>query len=76
MFRVPWITLILFALICLSPIGQEVYRSLHSGEQLSRSMSQIVLMIYLPIVGLLILAEAGIRLLTLRRRRNNDNGVT
>jgi hypothetical protein len=76
MFRVPWITLILFALICVSPIGQEIWRSLHSGEQLSRSMAQIVLMIYLPIIGLLILAEAGIRLLILRRRRNTDNGVT
>ncbi len=69
MFRVPWITLLLFALLCVSPIGQEIYRSLHSGEQLARSMSQILLMIYLPIIGLLILAEAGIRILILRRRR-------
>ena len=75
MFRVPWITLSLFALICISPLGQEVYGSLHSGEQLARSMSQILLMIYLPIIGLLILAETGIRFLILRRRRRTDNAA-
>ena len=75
MFRVPWITLLLFALICISPIGREVYGSLHSGEQLARSMAQILLMIYLPIIGLLILAEAVIRFLILRRRRKNDPAV-
>jgi hypothetical protein len=72
MFRVPWITLVLFALVCISPLGQEIWRSLHSGEQLSRSMAHIVLIIYLPVAGLAMLAETVIRILILRRRRNND----
>ena len=70
MFRVPWITLVLFTLVCISPIGQEVWRSLHSGEQLARSMAQIVLIIYLPVAGLAMLAKTIIRILILRRRRN------
>lgn len=61
MVRVPWISLVLVALVCLSPLGQEVYRGLQSGEQLSRSMSQIVLLIYGPILILIVLAEWGIR---------------
>ena len=75
MFRVPWITLVLFALICVSPLGQEIYHSLHSGEQLARTLAQAVLLIYLPIIGLLILAETGIRFLILRRRRKTGNAV-
>ncbi|MET0276975.1 MAG: hypothetical protein ABW198_01475 [Pseudorhodoplanes sp.] len=75
MFRVPWITLALFALICVSPLGQDLWRSLHSGEQLARSMAHIVLMIYLPLAGLAILAETGIRIFILRRRRNRDKAA-
>jgi hypothetical protein len=69
MNRVPWISLVLVVLICVSPLGQEVYRGLSSGEQLSRSMSQIVILIYGPILLLIVLAEWGIRMWINARRR-------
>jgi hypothetical protein len=66
----PWITIILVILIAVSPLGQEVYRGLHSGGQLARSMSQVIIFIYGPILLLIVLAEWGIRLwITTRRRK-------
>jgi hypothetical protein len=70
MTRWPWITIALVILIAASPLGQEVYRGFHSGEQLSRSMSQIVIMIYGPILALIVLTEWGIRMWINARRRN------
>jgi hypothetical protein len=69
MTRWPWITIGLVILVAASPLGQEVYRGLHSGEQLARSMSQIVIFIYGPILLLIVLAEWGIRLWINARRR-------
>ena len=69
MFRVPWISLVLIVLICVSPLGQEVFRGLASGEQLARSMSQLAILIYAPILLLIVLAEWGIRLWINARRR-------
>ncbi len=71
----PWITLVLAALICVSPLGQEVYRGLHSGEQLARSMARIVLIVYGPIALLVALLETGIRIFILRRRNNRAKPV-
>jgi hypothetical protein len=50
-------------------LGQEVYRGIHSGEQLARSMSQVIIFIYGPILLLIVLAEWGIRLWINTRRR-------
>lgn len=77
MIRLPWTSLVLVVLICVSPLGQEVYRGLSSGEQMARSMSQIVVMIYGPILLLIVLAEWGIRMWINARRRKaaNSNGV-
>jgi hypothetical protein len=75
MIRVPWISLVLVGLICVSPLGQEVYRGLHSGEQLARSMSQIVIMIYGPILLVIVLAECGIRIWINARRRKAANST-
>lgn len=69
MFRVPWISLALVVLVCVSPLGQEVYRGLLSGEQLARSMSRIVILIYGPILLLVVFAEWGIRVWINARRR-------
>ena len=68
MTRWPWITAIFAVVVLLSPIGQEVYSSLQSGEQLARSMAQIVVIIYAPILLALIVIEWGIRVF-LRARR-------
>jgi hypothetical protein len=69
MIQMPWISLVLAVLICASPLGQEVYRGLSSGEQLARSMSQIVIFIYGPILLLIVLAEWGIRMWINARRK-------
>jgi hypothetical protein len=69
MTRWPWITLTLVVLVLVSPLGQEVYSGLHSGEQLARSMSRIIIMIYGPILLALVAIEWGIRVF-LRARRN------
>ncbi|HWV51253.1 hypothetical protein [Pseudorhodoplanes sp.] len=67
MIRLPWISLVL---VCVSALGQEVYRGLSSGGQLARSMSQIAILIYGPILLLIVLAEWGIRMwLNVRRRK-------
>ena len=68
MTRWPWITLTLVVFVLISPPGQQVYSGLHSGEQLARSMSQIVVIIYAPILLALIVIEWGIRVF-LRARR-------
>lgn len=77
MIRLPWTSLVLVVLICVSPLGQEVYRGLSSGEQMARSMSQIVVMIYGPILLLIVLAQWGIRMWINARRRKaaKSNGV-
>ena len=75
MTRWPWITIGLAILVAVSPLGQEVYRGLHSGEQLSRSMSQIVIIIYGPILLLIVLAEWGIRMWINARRRKAENST-
>jgi hypothetical protein len=69
MIRVPWISLLLVAAVCVSPLGQEVYRGLGSGEQLARSMSQALILIYGPVLLLFVLAECGIRIWINARRR-------
>jgi hypothetical protein len=75
MFRVPWISLALVVLVCVSRLGQEVYRGLFSGEQLARSMSQIVIFIYGPILVLIVLVECGIRVWISARRRKAANST-
>jgi hypothetical protein len=75
MIRVPWISLVLVVLVCVSPLGQEVYRGLNSGEQLARAMSQIIVFIYGPILLLIVLAECGIRLWINARRRKPANST-
>jgi hypothetical protein len=69
MTRWPWITIALVILIAMSPLGQEVYRGLNSGEQLARSMSQTIIFIYGPILLLIVAAEWGIRMWISSRRR-------
>jgi len=76
MTRWPWITLTLIVLILLSPIAREVYSGLHSGEQLARSMSQIVLLIYGPILVALVVIEWGIRVFLRARRATRSSEPT
>ena len=61
MRRWPWIMTIIIAVLVVSPLGQDVYRSLHSGEGLSRNIAQIALIVYGPILLVLALLEWLIR---------------
>ena len=64
---VPWISFLTALLVVVSPLGQEVIHGLSSGEQLSRSLSQLLLMIGLGGLALLTLIELAVRIYFTRR---------
>ena len=64
---VPWISLLIAVVVVLGPPGQEVIRGLSSGEQLARSMSQLVLMIAGVVLALLVIIELALRIYFKRR---------
>jgi hypothetical protein len=60
MQRLPWISVVLSMLVMLSPPGQEIFHSaFYSGEQLARSMGQLVLYI----MGAIMLGAVGLECL-------------
>jgi len=49
---VPWFTLVAAALVAVSPLGQDVYRSSFvSGEAISNSIGQFLLLVMLAIAA-------------------------
>ena len=69
MRHVPWITLAATIVFFLLPFGRDLlYLVFVSGEQLSNSLAQFMLMVVAGIVLALALLEWGVKLL-LRRRR-------
>ena len=69
MARWPWITGVAAAIAAISPFGQEVLRgSFLSGEQLARSISQLVLMAGIAILVALAVIEWLVRVVLVRRR--------
>lgn len=74
MGRWPWITTVLTVVAALSPPGQEVISSsLFSGEQLSRSIGQFLLICALGIVVVLgVLEWLILRIIRDRRARSGN----
>ena len=69
MRHVPWITLAATVVFFLIPFGRDLlYLAFVSGEQLSNSIAQFMLLVILGIVIALALLEWGVKFL-LRRRR-------
>ena len=67
--RLPWITTLLWAMLALSPFGQDVFRSAFlSGEDLSRGIWQPLYCSALAVAALTIGLEALVRHLVWRRR--------
>jgi hypothetical protein len=64
---VPWISLLIAIAVVLGPPGQEVIRGLSSGEQLSRSISQAVIMVAGVVLVLLAVIELAVRIYFKRR---------
>jgi hypothetical protein len=63
--------------VAVAALGQEVYHGAFvSGEQLSRSISQFMLMVGVAIFAGLALIEWLIKWLLARRRAAKDNAVT
>lgn len=69
MTRLPWITGIVAAVVLVSPLGQSVlHGSFLSGEQLARSISQLVLIAGIAILVALAVIEWLVRVVLVRRR--------
>ena len=66
---VPWFTLVAAALAAVSPLGQDVYRSaVVSGEAISNSIGQFLLLVMLAIAAACAAIEFGVRRWLCRRR--------
>jgi hypothetical protein len=64
---VPWISLLIAVAAVVGPPGQEVIHGLSSGEQLARSMSQLVVMLGGAVLVLLVIIELALRIYFKRR---------
>jgi hypothetical protein len=65
----PWITfLVALALALLPPVNDIIRSAFFAGEQLARSLGQLVLMEFVGVVFILGLIEWGIRWYAARRR--------
>ena len=64
---VPWISLLIAIAVVLGPPGQEVIHGLSAGEQLARSMSQLVIMVAGAVLALLVIIELALRIYFRRR---------
>jgi hypothetical protein len=69
MRRWPWITLVLVAVVMLTPFGRDfVYSAFFSGEQLSRNIAQPIVFSGFAIALLLAALEWWIRRVISKRR--------
>ena len=67
--RWPWISLLLSAVVALTPVGLDnLHSAFFAGEQLARSIGQAVILIALAIMAGAILLEWLVRVLIFRRR--------
>ena len=75
MRHVPWFTLAAAILFFLSPLGQSILQSaFYSGERLSNSIAQFMLMVVAGIAVALALLEWGIKYSIRRRARSAARG--
>jgi hypothetical protein len=69
MRHVPWITLAATVVFFLIPLGRDLlHQAFVSGEQLSNSIAQFMLLVILGIVIALALLEWGVKFLIRQRR--------
>lgn len=67
----PWITLLLAAILAITPFGRDfIYLAFFSGEQLSRNIAQPIFFMALAVVAALVLLEWWIRRIIGKRRVN------
>jgi hypothetical protein len=65
----PWITLVLALVLALfPPVNDIIHSAFFSGEQLARSIAQLVLMEFVGVVLVFALIEWGIRWYAAHRR--------
>ena len=73
---VPWVTLGAAMVFFLTPFGWDLIdKSLNAGEQLARSLTQLVLFSALGIVGILALIEVAVRVYLNKRHAKGVTGV-
>lgn len=63
---VPWISLVISAVVLFNPIGLDFMRSAFSSEQLSRNIFQPFVLAAFAILGLLVAIEVLVRYWRLR----------
>jgi NADH:ubiquinone oxidoreductase subunit K len=67
--RWPWISLLLSAVLVLNPIGLDfLHSAFFAGEQLARSIAQVLVLIALASMAVAVLLEWLVRILIFRRR--------
>jgi hypothetical protein len=72
----PWITMLLSAGAALNPVGFDMIRqAFTSGEQLSRSLGQLVVYCALGTAAVVAMVEFGIRKFLIARQRRSAHGV-
>ena len=72
MRRWPWITLMLVAVVLLTPVGRDfIYSAFFSGEQLSRNIAQPIVFSAFVVALLLAALEWWIRRIISKRRVEN-----
>ncbi len=68
--RLPWITVVLAVLFCFTPLAWEIYHGAFiSGEAISNSLSQFLLIVVIGIAIVLLIVETLIRWWWRRRRK-------
>lgn len=67
----PWITLLLAAILAITPFGRDfIYLAFFSGEQLSRNIAQPIFFMALAVIAAFVLLEWWIRRIIGKRRVN------
>jgi hypothetical protein len=75
MRHVPWVTFVAVAIVCVSPLGRELYHNAFvSGETISNDLGRFLLTVIAAIALALALIECAIKFYLRRRRRAGAAG--
>ena len=68
MHLIPWVTIVIAAVVAISPLGREVIHNLSSGERLSANIASAFLMVVVLVLLAVAAVEIAMRALIRWRR--------